>query len=260
MSEHGGLYGIWEDLNNALKIGVDTYEEQGSQTGLPIVLKFVISNSIPDIVPSGMDIVFEGIELAVGVPPNFHIESKITLKGGESFYYEHRCKYSELPLIRYTVKSSVNPAFSIRIATPEVAIPATRSQLSLNAYLKTMAEINLHKWTTDVIARVRVPGVDTTLGQIREEQKKLNDAVKEISGLSAQLNGVYVFIQKNDSVIRFHQNTIAEYFREVQKGCGELNQLLGKPEARTIEARREHIIRRLNELATTVDEAIKKLK
>jgi acetolactate synthase small subunit len=264
MSEKGGLDGIWEDLNQFLSVNVDTYEEETNEAELPIVIKFVLANTAPNYDQKGIEIVYEGIELAVGIPPDFHIEGNISLKSGESFTYEHRCQYSDFPKTQYSVKAKVNPALLLQIVKPAFKIPGPSSRrgshLSIKAYLEAVKETNIYRWQTNVINALSVPGPDTTLSQIKAEQDKLSNAITEIRETEQNLQGIYGFLAKTDNVIQLHQKLIGEYLKQTERGCAELRQLLDTHNTRTIEATRNNIVHRLSEQASRVEDAIKALE
>ncbi|MFH1383169.1 MAG: hypothetical protein ABIH70_09825 [Chloroflexota bacterium] len=103
MSEKGGLAGIWEDINNSLVVDVDTYEDNQSSPGLPLVTKFTVTNKAEksDRLP---EVFFEEVNLRVGASPELHVEKHVNLASGESFTYEHRSHYSDLGKITYSIE------------------------------------------------------------------------------------------------------------------------------------------------------------
>jgi hypothetical protein len=165
MSEQGGLSGIWQDLNSFIQVSVETFEDESRQSEFPLLVTFNVAN-----IDSSPQIVFDEVRLAVGIPPDMHLEERKNLTSGESFSYEHHCHYSDLDKIRYNVEILVSPKTLFQIRQEDRKITTSKRNLSVKAYIEVLKDINIHKWLIDTLKTLTIPGPNTTLAEIKAHQ------------------------------------------------------------------------------------------
>lgn len=254
MSEKkGGLDGIWEDLDKNLIVNVETHVDNSSESDLPLVTEFTVTNGGPP------NILFEEVVLTVGVPPDLHVEKHTNLASGESFTYEHRSRYSELGRIGFSVDGTVSPKYLLRVKRAAGNIPARVANLSIASYIEVLKDINIHKWLKDTIETMLIPGTDTTQAEIKVQQDKFRDAAKELSDTTKQLQNIYNFIRRETDTDRAkvsqHRKLVEDYLAHTDKACGELRKMLDTLNSKTLTTERDNIIAHLSNEASRLDEA-----
>ena len=251
MSEYGDVHGILKNLESYLRVTLEISENM-SQTISPITIAFNVKNEA-----EYANVVFDEVQLLVGIPPNVHVEKKTNLAKGESFTYAYQCTYGEFTKIVYSVGGKVNPSLLLQIGQEGRKIP-TKRQLSIKAYLEVLDELNIHKWLNDTLKTLPIPGPNTTLSTIKVQREKLGQAMAEISQAEHQLEDISKFVTKAEKVI-LHRKLVNDYLKRTQQGCGNLQQELGKSDTRSVINLLDSIVSRLEKEASLVDQATDRL-
>lgn len=96
---------IQDYINRFLKIDTDISQDQTPNAKYPAIIKFTITNTSQHQ-EFQTDIVFEEVQLKVGVPPDWHTEKAVNLTCGKSFSYEHHCNYDEIMKVKWAIEGS----------------------------------------------------------------------------------------------------------------------------------------------------------
>jgi hypothetical protein len=249
-----------EWLQSSLVVDVETHDDQAPDS--PIVTRFTVRNkaTISDGKP---EIFFEEVALTVGVPPDMHVEKHTNLAGGESFAYEHHCRYSDLGKIVYSIDGKISPSRLLRVGQSATTVSPRKAFLSIASYVEVLKDLNINKWLTGVIEAMVLP--ETGIGQAETKalQDKFRNAAKEIGNTRSQLENIYGFIERRNDTDRQnvtnHRTLIDKYLTHTDQACGELRKMLETHNARTIESARDKLVIGLSEEANRIDEASQRL-
>ncbi|MFC1931182.1 hypothetical protein ACFLXJ_03145 [Chloroflexota bacterium] len=258
MTEQFGLEGIWEDLSNNLIVSVNTYEDSSSTSELPIVTEFTVTNGAPQS-DNRPDIFFEEVVLAVGVPPDLHVEKHKGLVSGESFEYKHRSSYSDLGRIVYSVEGTVSPEYLLKVKREARNVPSRVASLSIASYVRVLKDIDIHKWMKGVIEGMSIPGPDTTEAEIAVLKDRLQNASREISSTKAQLQNTLRFIARpkdeEKRKVNEHERILDKYLTNTIRACSDLQKMLDTLNSKTLSANRDSIVASLMKEASQLDVA-----
>jgi acetolactate synthase small subunit len=247
-------------LQSSLVVDVVTGDSPSS--ALPLVTQFIVKN-VAEKSEENPEIYFEEVSLTVGVPPNMHVEKHADLASGESFTYEHHSRYSDLGKIVYSVDGRISPSRLLRVKKTVTNIPARVASISIASYVEILKDINIHKWLRENIEGMIIPGSDNTQTEIKAQQDKFGDAVKEISDIKNQLGRIYNFVASHTDTDRKsmtnHRKLIDSYLTRTDQACNELRKMLETYNAKTIDAARNKLVGSLREEANKLDEASQRL-
>ncbi len=255
---------LLEHLIEEISIDVEVESDESSEPEKPAKLRFIVKNMrTPDRLPN---IVFQNLNLVFGIPPDMQTVEIPRLAGGESYVHEHSYRYSELPLIQYDIKGSISPESLFQFETaPRTISPDEKWALSIEAYKNALVELNLHKWLTIIPEAILIPGPDTTLSQLKEQENKLSELIPEVRNSANIVHDFSRFQNLNlrnsmrESIIK-HRNLIQEYLKEVEMGIAALRSLYsGQTKINQIEATRNNILSKLTAFIERIDQATEQL-
>ena len=258
MSEFAGLLGLWEDIRNYLVVSTEVAEEAPIKSDLPLIITFKVTN-VAQSEPDRPDIIFEEVTLKVGVPPDWTYERTTNLTGGQSFEYRHRCNYSQLTKVQYNIEAKLSLRSLLQVRQGQRTVSATRATLTVESYVGFLKEANIYRWAGEVIKKVTVPGPSTTLANLDAQKALLNKTMQEIQETGNNLQGIILFITKNERILQ-HKKMVDEYFRRAKEGLGRLHRLFSTPASgREIARERDSITTELTTDAARLNQATEEL-
>ena len=267
MSDYGEpttIDNLLKHLQKEISVDVEVESDESSEAESPMKLRFIVKNTrSPDELPS---VVFQNLILKLGIPSDMQVVEIPRLAGGESYVYEHLCRYSDLPLIQYDIKGSISPESLFQFQTEPILISSDKKwALSIKAYKNTLAELDIHKWLNIIPEATLIPEPDTTLSQLKEQEDSLSKLIMEVRDTEKVVTEFSRFQDLSsrnpmrESIVQ-HRNLILEYLREVERGISALKGLYsGQPRVSQIEAERNKIVSKLTTLVQRIDQATEKL-
>ncbi|MFC1932101.1 hypothetical protein ACFLXU_00520 [Chloroflexota bacterium] len=249
-------------LQEEISVNVEVEENKSSDSKAPVKVRFIVKNTRdPNILPN---IVFQDVNLVFGIPPDMNTINIPRLAPGESHTCEHRCRFSELLLIQYDIRGNISPESLFQFQSTQNVIPSG-SSLSIRAYKKMIAELDIHKWVKIIPEVTLMPEPDTTLSQLKEQENRLSALIAEARNAEQKVHDFSRFQdmslgnRKREAIIQ-HRNMIMSYLKEVGQGIGELRRFYSsKPESRMIEATSSRLVSKLSSLLQKIDEAMEQL-
>lgn len=247
---------LWRSLRDQLKVQVQYEVQEASDP--PVTIHFTITNALGES-PDSPRILFENVVLSVGVPPDFHLYEVGSLAPEESASYEHRCRYSDLPELKYDIEGTVSPEEFFRVRRAS-SLPNDPPQLTPVAYLQVFNEMMIHGWLDSTIKSFPMPAADTTLGEMQSLASSLDKTASEVRDAQSRLSRLSAFIRRQDrEAVSSHMNIVESYLRSTTQGMGQLRQLLNSANTRQISGTVTGLIDSLEKQAETVNQTTEKL-
>lgn len=248
---------LWRSLRDQLKVEVQYEVHEASDP--PVSIHFTITNAAHGEISDSPRILFENVLLRVGVPPDFHLHEVGSLAPEESASYEHRCRYSDLPEVKYDIEGTVSPEEFFRVRRAS-SLPNAHPQLTSVAYLQVFNEMMIHGWLDSTIKLFPVPGADTTLGEMQSLAGSLDKPASEVRDAQSRLSRLSAFVRRQDrEAVSSHTNIVESYLRSTTQGMGQLRQLLNSANTRQISSTVAQLIDSLEKEARTVNQATEEL-
>jgi hypothetical protein len=250
---------IRDYINNFLKVDTDMSQDQPPNAKYPAIIKFTVTNTYKHQ-EFETDIVFEEVQLKVGVPPDWHIEKVANLTGGQSFNYEHHCNYDEIMKVKWAIEGRLSPAVLLTFyRSPN---PVNRNnQLPIKAYFDFLAQMNIHKWLGQ-IRTFSAPNQNTTLAEMKSKEGMLSAIISELSNSGQQLQEFSGLVNTDlyrDDINR-HKTAVVEYLNRTQREIGELSQWLRNHNGEGFENARDNIVAKLTVKASELEKVTKELE
>ncbi|MFC1933477.1 hypothetical protein ACFLXU_07685, partial [Chloroflexota bacterium] len=88
--------GLWKKLRDYLEIRCKVQTDQ-SQSNLPLIIHFDISNSAPPASQDNPEVVFKDILLYISNSSKQRVGKFNNLETGQEISYDYHCSYLELP-------------------------------------------------------------------------------------------------------------------------------------------------------------------
>ena len=253
-----GLASIWDNVNNFLRVDVGVSQDQTPNAKYSAIIRFTVTNTNQHQ-EFQTDVVFEEVQLKVGVPPNWHIEKAENLSGRQSFYYEHHCNFDEIMKIQWALEGRVSPAVLLTFHRRPSSINRNK-QLPVKAYFDFLDQMNIHKWLGQ-IKSFPAPNQDTTLAEMKSKEGVLGSITTELGNSGQQLEGFLGLInydQAPDDIIR-HKNTVVEYLNRTQREIVDLIQRLRNHDTEGFGKARDNVVAKLTGRASELDKATEAL-
>lgn len=254
---------LWRELQRYLTVQTKTLYN-GDLPDKPVLLTFTVANCASLSSPSGPEIVFEEVRLYIRTESDGEVVKELGRLGSqESVVAEHRVSYRDLIQLTHRVVGRVSPVTFLTVASE-----GTPRQDDVNmpvvGYTTVLEETNLHKWLHDTLKGFQVPGPDTTLGDLRKQSQALLESTEEIRKTKERLQKLSSLVtpstSKGREAIIYHSRQVASYLDEVERAIGELRQNLESSRTETMRSTLNHLIPRLQESATRLDQATARLK
>ena len=185
------------------------------------------------------------------------------VKNGATVLYEYRCHYIELSRIQYYITGDIVPQELFKFESTANNL-LNIEKLSVLSYIKSVGELDLHRWLKEIPELVFLPNPDTTLAKLSEQETNFKQVLQEISDSEQIFDGSIRFFDfssnKRETLIT-HQKQVKDFLKELKVGIGELNRLYhGQPDTRLIGNVRDSLINRLTRLAGELDQTTEKLE
>ncbi|MFC2039876.1 Smr/MutS family protein [Chloroflexota bacterium] len=226
MATHSGLAGIWEDLNNYLTVNVEVYQDEAPDTELPAIINFTVTNN-GEASEDRPEIIFEEVQLKVGIPPEWSIHTATNLGSDQSFVYEHHCSYFEVVKIQWLIEGKVSPDSLLKFRRRPVKV-SRNQQLPVKTYFDFLEQMHIQDKLEDKISSWDAPGPETTLSEMKEKENVLGDIITEIRESEAQLQEFLSFInfkKEREDILR-HRNIYQEFLKSTERGVIDLIQVV----------------------------------
>jgi len=250
MSGNGGLRGIWEDLNYFLSVDISIEQDDSSNEDCRAVIHFTVTNTSHEK-DDNPEILYEEVQLKVGVPPEWSIHTVNNLGSGQSFVYEHRCSYFEVAKLQWFIEGKVSPESLLRFRRRSVNVPRNQ-QLPVKVYFDFLERLNIQTKLEGIISSWDAPGPQTTLSEMTEKQKSLTDIITTIRESGTQLQEFLSFInykKEREDILR-HRTLFQEFLKSTERDVTDLIQLVQAKRTDGYEKIRNMV---LSKLATNIE-------
>ena len=263
MTNKFGLAGIWEDLNNYLRVDTDISQDETPDAKYQTLVRFLVTNTA-QTQEDKPEIVFEEVQLKVGVPPEWNVETANNLTSGQSFSYEHHCTYDAIMKLRWTVEGRISPATLLQFRSRPNSLTRT-NQLPVKSYFDFLSQLNIDQWWEGTLKSLAAPGPDTTLAQMKVKEDSITSIITEMRNSAQQLQDFLGLVDSKScrDDLNIHHRRFQEYVNRAQKEIAELTQVVRTHNLDGFSASRARIVERLTnqkiELDQTTTELAKKL-
>ncbi len=247
---------LWDELHRYLKVETETSVDDDSDN--PVTVIFTVSNT-SSTDPSLPEVVFDEVRLTVSIPSQQHVENLGTLGPGESDKVVQSCDYEDLTELRYDIEGTVNPAAFFTLKRQEGGIPGDSISIPISAYLKVFNQATVYQWLSSTIKKMPTPTSDTTLGELQELGRPLDQASAEIRKTQERLGLLSSYVDRNNrharEAVSAHQRAVQEYFRDTTTGLGEIRTMVNTGDIAGIAGMVKSVTERLSQHAARLDEA-----
>jgi DNA-nicking Smr family endonuclease len=250
---------IRDYINNFLKVDTEISQDQTLNAKYPVIIKFTVTNTYKHQ-EFETDVVFEEVQLKVGVPPDWHTEKATNITCGNSFGYEHHCNYDEIMKVKWAIEGRLSPAVLLTFYRSPHQVKRD-NQLPIKAYFDYLTQMNIHKFLGQ-IRTFPAPNQNTTLAEMKSKVETLNYISSELSSSGQRLQeflGLVNTDKYRDDINR-HRATVVEYLNNTQREIGELSQLLKNRNGEGFEKARDNIVAKLTVKASELEKATEELE
>jgi len=247
-----GLSSIWDEISKFLRVDISISQDLVPNAKYPAIIKFVVTNTF-EHEEFQTDVLFEEVQLKVGMPPNWHVEKVENFSIGQSFSYEHHCNYDEIMKVQWALEGRVSPALLLTFHVRPSNLNRNR-QLPVKAYFDFLEHMNIHKWL-EQIKSFSAPTQDTTLADMKSKERALNALTSELMNSKQQLQdflGLIDYDRARDDILQYRK-AVEEYLTGTQREIGDLIQRLTNHDTQGFGKTRDRIVTKLSDRASTLD-------
>ena len=259
MTDKSGLAGIWEDLSNYLRVDTNISQVEEPIAKYPVMIRFLVTNTA-QTQEDQPEIIFEEVQLKVGMPPEWHVETVKNLEGGQSFSYDHPCAYDAIMKLQWSIEGKISPTVLMQFRRKPKSITRNQ-QLPIKAYFEFLSQMNIHEWLEGTIRSINAPGPDTTLAEMKAKEDSLTNIVTWIRNSVQQLqdfSGLVDYKNYRDDILQ-HRNRVQEYLNRADREIGDLIQVLRTHRIEGFDSSRDRIILKLTTQSNQLNEATTEL-